>query len=408
MKKKESYISNFSLKLYNICQKYPIFRKFKIILYFVDFFILLFIQKPKNEISSTKKQVFIIYNYAFGDGIVFLCSFRHIRKLYPKNEYYISLICQKGLESIYLDTGVFDEIIPFNLTKATFDLRSRFCLFRLLRKKRYDIVLDPIGVNECTTNVFMSRALCSDEKITIIDKTVNNQLCPKWLYNRVYSKIIELNIPNLSLISFYSYFLKELGLKNFKVKLEHFKSRNLSLTLPDNYYIVFPSASTLLKRWPVDRYAEIIKKIYNKTKIPLLFCGTKSDVESINELKKYLDDIPFYDVVDKTSLLDFVEVIKRAKFVITNDTSTYHIAVTNEIPVAIITGGYTYNRYVTYEFDGCERFKKPYVIVHKMKCFNCDNRCNDLKKGDGLWPCLNDITVNYAWKIIEEMIDKEL
>ena len=408
MKKKESYISNFSLKLYNICQRYPFFRNFKIILYFVDFFILLFIKKPGKNIDCSKKQVFIIYNYAFGDGIVFLCSFRHIRKLYPKSKYYISLICQKGLESIYLDTGVFDEVIPFNLTKSTFDLCSRFNLYKLLRKKRYDIVLDPIGVNECTTNVFMSRALCSDEKITIIDKTLKNHLCPKWLYNRVYSSIIELNIPNLSLISFYAYFLKELGLKNFKVKLEHFKSRNLNLSLPNNYYIVFPSASTLLKRWPVDRYAEIIKKIYNKTKLPLLFCGTKSDIESIDELKKYLDDIPFYDVVDKTNLLDFVEVIKRAKFVITNDTSTYHIAVTNEIPVAIITGGYTYDRYVTYDFEDCEKYKRPYVIVHKTSCFNCDNRCNNLKNGNGLWPCLNDITVDYAWKIIEKMIDKEL
>ena len=407
MSKKENYQSSFSLKLYNICQKYPIFREFKVILYFVDWFLLLFIKKPKKT-NSKKQKVFIMYNYAFGDGIIFLCSFKHIRKVYPKDKYEISLICQKGLQSIYEEVGAFDNVIPYNLTKSTFNLKERYNLFKLLRKEYYDIVLDPIGVNECTTNVFMSRALCADKKITIIDKTVDKQLCPKWVYKRVYDDIIEVNEKNISLIKYYSLFIKGLGLKDFKVKLEPFNSRKLDIKLPKEYFIVFPSASTLLKRWPIDRYAEIVRRIHKKTKLPLLFCGTKSDLDSINELKELVKDIPQYDVIGKTNLLEFIEVIKRAKFVITNDTSTYHIAVTNEVPVAIITGGYTYNRYVLYDFEGKEKFREPYVIVHKMKCFNCDNRCPTLNEGNGLWPCLNDITVDYAWKIIEEMINKEL
>ncbi|MBQ8891795.1 MAG: glycosyltransferase family 9 protein [Bacilli bacterium] len=405
--KKENYMSNFSLKLYNICQKYPIFRSFKVILYFVDAVLLLFIRKPK-KVEQKKKEIFVMYNYAFGDGVIFLCSFRHIRELYPNSDYNITFICQKGLQSIYEDANIFDEVIPFNLTGATFNLKERFKLFKILRSKRYDIVLDPIGANECTTNVFMSRALCSYEKITILDKTISKQLCPKWLYKKIYTKIIEVNTPNLSLIEFYSEFLRGLGLNEFKVKLEPFKSRKIDIKLPEKYYIVFPSASTLLKRWPVERYAAIVKKIYEKTKMPILFCGTKSDLASIEELKELIADIPYYDIVGQTNLLDFIEVIKRAQFVITNDTSTYHIAVVNEVPVAIITGGYTYDRYVSYEFEGNNNFRKPYIIVNKMPCFNCDNRCVKLSTGNGLWPCLNDITVDYAWSIIEKMIDKEV
>lgn len=407
MKKKENYISNFSLKLYNICQKYPVCRKFKITLYFIDSILLLFIKKPK-KIERKKKKVLIIYNYAFGDGIIFLCSFKHIRKIYPKKDYDISLICQKGLHSIYEEVGIFDRVVQYNLTKSTFSPIERFRLFKLLRQEYYDIILDPIGVNECTTNVFMSRALCAKEKITIIDNSFQNKLCPKWLYKNVYTKILEVNIENISLIEYYSEFIKGLGVKDFKVKLEHFNNRKLDIKLPKEYFIVFPSASTQLKRWPIDRYAKIVKRVYKKTKLPILFCGTKSDIESIKKLKELIKEIPQYDIVDKTSLLDFIEVIKRAKFVITNDTSTYHIAVTNEVPVAIIAGGYTYNRYVLYNFNGSENFKRPYVIVNKTDCFNCDNKCNKLKTGKGIWPCLNAITEEYAWKIIEEMIDKEL
>ena len=226
--------------------------------------------------------------------------------------------------------------------------------------------------------------------------------CPKNILKNTYDEIKILK--EKTLIGQYYEFLYD----KYKI-VYHKQDYNIkNLELPKEYYIVFPSASTELKRWPIDRYAKIIKKIYKKTKLPILFCGTNSDIESINELKKLIKDIPQYDYVNKTSLLEFFEVIKQSKFVITNDTSTYHIAVINEIPVAIITGGFTYDRYVEYDFKGNEKYKKPYIIVNKMDCFNCYNRCCKINSKDSIWPCLDKIAIDDAWKIIEKMIDKEL
>lgn len=405
-KQQNSYSSTFSLKLYNLCQRIPFLRYLKVLLYFTDALLLLFIRKPKYN-KRKKKEVLVIYNYAFGDGIIWLCSARQLRKIYPKDKYNITLICQKGIHSLYENEKIFDNVIPFNLTGATFNPKVRFNLFKLLREKYYDIILDPIGVAECTTNVFMSRALVAKEKITILDKTLDKYLCPKWVYNRVYNKIIEVNDKNLSLIEFYAEFIRGLGDKNFEVKLEKIKINNFNIKLPKKYFIVFPSASTMLKRWPIERYAELIKRIYEKTKLPILFCGTGSDLNSINELKELIKNynILQYDFVNKTSLLEFIEVVKRAEFVITNDTSTYHIAVVNQVPVTIITGGYTYNRYVEYNFKNMNKYLKPYIVTNNSKCFNCDNNCKFLKSSDTTWPCLNDITINDAWKTVSKMID---
>lgn len=406
--KKEEYMSSLSLRLYNLCQRYPFLRYLKALLYFTDAVLLLFIPKPKDKTSRKKKEILIIYNYAFGDGMIWLCAARGLREIYSSQNYNITLICQKGLQSIYENASIFDEVIPYDLTKATFNPKVRFNLYKLLRKKKYDIFLDPIGAGECTTNVFVGRAVVASEKITILDTTLDKILCPKWMREKIYTKIIEVKKKNLSLLEFYSEFIRGLGNKNFKVELLKTQVTNFNLKLPKEYYIVFPSASTMLKRWPITSYAEIIKRIYSKTKLPILFCGTDSDVESISKLKELIGDIPQYDYVNKTSLLEFIEVIKRAKFVVTNDTSTYHIAVVNEVPVAIITGGYTYDRYVEYQFKGCQKYKKPYIIVHKMDCFNCDNNCNKLKSSSNMWPCLEKITVDDAWQKIEEMIDREL
>ena len=43
-----------------------------------------------------------------------------------------------------------------------------------------------------------------------------------------------------------------------------------------------------------------------------------------------------------------------------------------------------------------------------MTCFNCNNNCKKIKTNDKTWPCLNSITIDYAWNIIEKMIEKEV
>lgn len=405
--KKESYISNISLKLYVLFQRHPFLRNLKNILFFTDALLLIFIKKPKKK-NNPKKQIFIMYNYAFGDGIIFLNSISGIRKIYPNDKYFITLICQKGLASIYENSKLFDEVISYNLTESTFNVKKRFKLFKLLRNKYYDIVLDPIGANECTTNIFMSRALCAENKITIIDKLNMPVLCPNWLSKLIYNQIIEINEKSISLLEYYAYFLRGLGLDNYNIKLESINSIKPTIKLPKNYFIVFPSASTELKRWSVENYAELIRRIYDKSKLTLLFCGTKSDMHAIQELKKLIENIPYCDIVGKTSLLEFIDVIKNAKFVITNDTSTYHIGVINQVPTAIITGGYTYDRYVSYKFEDMDKYLKPYIIVHKMSCFNCDNNCTKLKKDDKVWPCLRKISIDSAWTIVNKMIDDSI
>ena len=404
-KQKEKYLSNFSLKLYNICQRFPFVRNLKVILYYTDIFLLIFIKKPKYK-KNKKKEILIIYNYAFGDGIIWLCTAKHIRELYPRDNYNITLICQKGLNSIYENENIFDKVIGYDLTRSTYNIKTRFNLYKLLRSNYYDILLDPIGVAECTTNVFMSRAVVAEKKYTLLDTTLKDKMCPQKIYNKIYTEVFLINKKNISLIEYYASFLNKLGLNDFKVKLEGTSVKKFKINLPNEYYIVFPSASTKLKRWPIERYAEIIKMVHKKTSLPILFCGTSNDKESIEELKKLIKGIPSFDIVNKTSLLEFIEVIKRSKFVITNDTSTYHIAVTNQVPVTIITGGYTYDRYVTYDFEDKEKYRKPYIVVHKMQCFNCDNKCPKLKSNDKIWPCLDAITVDDTWKVVEKMINE--
>lgn len=402
--KNNNYSSKFSLFLYNIFQRFPIFRNFKIIFYFIDGIILLFIKKPKVENNRKRKKIFIIYNYAFGDGVIWLTAGKQLRHIYPKKNYEISIICQKGIHSLYENQNIFDKVIPYDLTRSTFNLKLRFKLFKLLRNNYYDIILDPIGPIECTMNVFMSRVLVSKEKKTILDVRMNS-MCPKWIIKNIYTEVYHSNIKNISLIDFYAEFIRQLGYKNYETSLIPLQKSKLSFKLPKKYFVIFPSASTNMKKWPIERYAELTNKIYNELKIPLLLCGTDSDKNDIEKFEKLLNFDNVLDIVGKTSLLEFIETLRKASLIVTNDTSTYHIGVIHEVPTVIITGGYTYNKYVTYNFVNSDKYLKPCIITSKnIKCFNCDNKCIKLTNNDKIWPCLNEISLEETWKTVKKYI----
>ena len=125
------------------------------------------------------------------------------------------------------------------------------------------------------------------------------------------------------------------------------------------------------------------------------YLPTESTFET-DEAEKYLRKLK--------SILEYIDLIKKAKFVITNDTGIYHIAVVSEVPVCITAGAYTYDRYLTYNFKGKEKYKRPYIACKKMKCANCDNRCIKSNELNKTWPCLDEVTVEDAWKQIKDMI----
>ena len=402
---KKGYFSGVFTKLNNLVLKNEKIRNLKSMYYYFDGVLLKFIREPKKE-PNAKKKVIIVYNLSLGDGAMFSCALKNIREIYPRDKYEITMACQKGLNKIYEASKLFDKVLSFNFTKATVNLKERNELYKELRKTRYDILLDPIGIEDCSTNVLVSRAICSIEKIGIINhgRTIK---CSKKIYKKVYSKILEVNDSKMHLIDHYFEFFNLLG--NFEKEPEfvNLPSEPIKEKIDEKYFIVYPSASTEYKRWPVERFAEITKRIYAKTKITLVVCGTNVDRQTNDELIKLIkDDVKYIDMTGKTSILEYIDLIKKAQFVITNDTGIYHVAVVSEVPVCITAGAYTYDRYLTYKFKSAEKYKKPYIACVKMECANCDNRCVKANELEKTWPCLDQVTVEMAWNQINKMISE--
>ena len=394
-------ISSFFLKINQLLWKNSFLQKSRSMFYYVDSVLLLGLRKKYIRNKNIKKKVLIVYNMALGDGVMFLGVAENIRDIYPSDQYELTLTCQSAFEKLYEKTGIFDKVLPFDFAGAVVNLKNRRKLFHDLRKEVYDIVLDPIGCDNCTTNVFVTRAVIARENIGVIDSSLPHIQCPKWMQKKIYTRLIRVETPNMHLIQFYAEFFKALGARNCVAHPADFKKIELNMMLPKRFFIIFPTASMGVKRWPLTRYAFLARNIQEKTGMPLLVCGTDHDRPVISEFLSLIPDVEFVDVIGKTDIHEFIELIGRAELVVTNDTSAYHIAVAQQVDVALICGGYTYSRYAKYNYSKLG-YKDPVLICKKMICYDCNNYCK--YNNCDIFPCIKQITQEDAWEIIEKMI----
>lgn len=318
MKKNEhEKLASLRVKL----MKFKVLNIFKYIFYYLDKILLIFIKKPVNK--ENKRKVLIIANLGLGDAMNFLSTVDKYREAYPKEDYEITLLVPNGLDKLFEEESQFDKIIAHSTNDALFNINKRIQLYKLVNKEKYDILIDPMGATGAAMNVYISNACKANKKITIVNKKTST--CPKFLLKRAYTDIFYVDNIKLTNIEYYNKLIDYIGNKEeTKILFHKTKNYEANVELPKEYYIVFPSASANVKKWSLEKYAEIIKKIYNKTNLPVLFCGTSIDGESVNTLISLISDTPYYNIIGKTNMLEFIQVIKKAKFVITNDTSSYH------------------------------------------------------------------------------------
>ncbi len=395
-----------NVSIYSRILKSQFLQSLRIGFYFVDS-ILIFLCDAMNVLHRTqekkeqqcKKKVLIIFNLALGDSVMFLAAAEAYRTLFPKEDYTITVTCQKQNKELFSDT--FDSVIPLDFVKGCVSLVQRFKNYRILRSDSFDIAIDPVGCADCTTNIFTTKAARASTKIGILDNSIVKYSCPKWIQKSIYSKIYRIEEQNLHRIPFYLKIPEIMTGKSFTPHPYEFPAIETVMDAKEDYFIIFPSASLRAKRWSPEHFARIAERMHSQLNIRLLVCGTEKDKKDIDDflclLKK---DIPVTNVVGQTSIKDFIEIIGKAKCIVTNDTSVFHIAIAKNVPVFVIAGGFSYGRFTNYEQVQC---RQPVLIFHKRECFNCNNYCTFSFKDT--YPCIDEISVEYAWNIIEPKLN---
>lgn len=387
-------------KMLQLMMKIPLLQNIRLLFYFFDSFILLFIKKPGKQ--SDKKKVLVVFTHALGDSVMFYGSIPYIFEIYPRDEYEVTVSCHT--EYMELFRTEFDHVLPIDYRRASISPWYRIQFLRKMREKYYDIAIDPIGSEECSPNVYAMYAVCAQKKIGVLTAQDKKYQCPQWLREKIYTEIIYKPMKNIHKVRHYAEVWSEIAGNSFEPRVARLPVLN-TMTLPENYFVVYPSASIPVKRWPVEKYAWIAKKIYEKTGWTVVCCGREADREITDKFISFIrNEIPYENKIGKTTVLQLIEMIGKAQMVLTNDTSIYHIAVATGRKVCVVSGGYAYDTFLNYLNNGYGSKVEEKIRIAAGRCdyINCYNDCK--YKVGAVYPCVERMTEQEVWTAVEQLI----
>lgn len=368
-----------------------------------------------QESSDKKKKVLIFQVDAFGDNILFLDIAKEFRKIYPKTEYKLYLICQSTYKVLYEGQDYFDEYILMSgqyLSSYKDKLKraiDRYKLFYCTSGIHFDIIVNPWwgrkAFADSLVRLFSAKEkIGMDGNVMMISTQKQKEKADRW-----YTKIIHIEDQRKMALQIQAEFMQKLGNYEFKPQMPYLKPTKVDGDfLSEKYFIIFPGASTDRRRWPIERFAEITLRIVQKAGWTPVICGGGGEKWLAEKIKEANKDITFIDMVGKTSILELIEWIRRADFLFTNETSAIHIAGATKTASMAILGHGVYGNYFPYNFDGMNPNEVPEEISKVISCTGCNWVCDKVTPNSETFPCIENISIEYAWGLIEQKLEKIL
>ena len=363
--------------------------------------------------------VLVIKLDAIGDFLIWLDSAKEFKRLFPDKKIY--LMCGNACVDIAKHTGYFDEVITLNIKKFETESGYRKEKISEMKKYKFDILIQTAFSRTIHMDILAASipshekiGLTADESRSNLSRYITTKNTKKRL-DSVYDRLIPVSSECMLEVRRNGELIKGLGKSDFLTGLPVLNKYEADEKIipTDNYYVLFPGASTPKKMWNIERFAEVADYVYQKTGWTGYVCGSREEQYLFEQIiKSKAPDTPVTDYFGKTTLLELAEVIRNSRIVVSNDTSGIHFAAAVNAPSVCILGEYNYGRFLPYDYERTypKDELKPMIVCHAdMPCKRCATgkitaECNRCMAMTGRHLCVDKITVNQ----VKEAVDKIL
>jgi len=161
-----------------------------------------------------------------------------------------------------------------------------------------------------------------------------------------------------------------------------------------------PGMDLTAKRWPLERYQELARRLIHELDAQILLIGGPGDVPLNQQLQDALgiQEDAIINLTGKTSLGELAAQLEQCSLFIGNDSSPMHLAAAVNIPVIAIFGPTSPQEYGPYPPDDPRHIAiwrhptgQPCFFLGKMQaCAHCT--------------CMQSVTVDDVWQAVLQLI----
>ena len=361
----------------------------------------------KKKIKKYQNTLIIMRTDAIGDYILFRNFLADVRKSEKFKDYRIVLFGNALWKDIaeHYDNEFIDEFIWFKHSDISAEYREVEILKigYLLFLSKAAVLVNSVISRE---NIFERIASLSGakEKVAPEDDYINKQAPMAG-----YEYDINIEIPNYHNFEFLrnQTFFKKLLEKEYiteKLCLNPISVPLLDNKLPAQYVLLFPGAGATYRRWDAKNYASIAKHISGKHKLDIVLAGGKNEVELSSIIQLQMRNTCI-NLVGETTLVELVEIIRRARLLISNETSAVHIGVATNTKIICLSNGNHFGRFNPYPKEIYQEayYIYPDSIKHDIKLY--PEQVSEKFKYSSLID-INEISPQEVIEKVDEVLEK--
>jgi ADP-heptose:LPS heptosyltransferase len=354
--------------------------------------------------NPKKKGVVIVRLDSIGDFIIWLDTAKEYRRIYPNQK--ITLIANAAWADMASCLTYWDEVWPVSLDSLKWSSICRWVILHKVSRANFETAIHPTFSRSFMYGDSVIRATRANFRIGSIGDTSNIKANDKAISDRWYNQLIKASPNSLMELFRNAEFIKNLTGKDFTCSLPKWPAIGVRpkkiLQLNNDYAILFPSASWHGRQWPKQYFVELGERLHHLYGWQIFLCGAPSDYLLCQEIAESAS-INFFNLAGQTTLVEFAEILRGAKLLISNETSAAHLAVSVGSPSVIILGGGHHGRFLPYpEYLLGVKTK---VATNRMPCFNCNWQCTESYDTMGPVPCISGVSVAQVLALVPQALD---
>lgn len=349
-----------------------------------------------------KEGILLVRFAHIGDFILWLDAAKEFKNLYQGKK--ITLLCYeyKNIKEIAEKTGYFDEIIIVNTHGAA---RIRSLLYMM--KKNYELVINANPSRTVLSDLYVMAPRAGKRIAPKADSTCMKEKFIK-KSDRIYNQVMECDdIETMELVR-NAQFISGLKQEKYVSTLPVLKKMTEFSPPVKRYFAVCPGGETPLKYWEEEKFAEVIRAVFQMDKtISCIVLGTEQEAKLAKRILDMLGILSgrTLQYAGRTNLLQYIELIRNAEFLITNDTSAGHIAAATNTQAYVVAVSWDKGRFYPYVDEKNDKNRKLPVVLHAgLPCTGCRLRNMDLRKPNclehGRMRCVSSITAEQMIEVI--------
>ena len=305
-----------------------------------------------------------------GDFVVWLDSAKEYRNIYPDEK--ITLLCDKykDIKMLAEKMGYFDEVIILE-TRGYNRLKS----IHKMMKRKYRVVINADTSRTILSDNFVMAVGANERIAAKTDLTRINKI--RVCYSdKVYDKVIPCDGINTMELIRNAQFIRGLSKRqDFKAGLPVIPDLlSEDVVKEKNYFAICPGGETSLKYWNEDKFAEVINYIFQRDRdIKCVAIGVKKEANEFYEiLGRVGQKERVISLLGKTNILEYIEVLRKAHWLITNDTSAAHIAGAVGTPSVAVAVSWDIGRFYPYQVEQKTAGRMLPIGIHAgLGCAGC-------------------------------------